>query len=93
MWNTAINRLYYACYYAVKALLIDKGIKAETHNGVRQMFGLHFIKTGTIDKELGKFYSDIFDMRQSGDYEDFIDFNEEDVIDFRIPAKNLIEKI
>ena len=93
LWNTAINRLYYACYYAVKALLIDKGIKAETHNGVRQMFGLHFIKTGIIDKELGKFYSDIFDMRQSGDYEDFIDFNEEDVIDLRIPAKSLIEKI
>jgi uncharacterized protein (UPF0332 family) len=93
LWNTAINRLYYACYYAVKALLIDKGIKAETHNGVRQMFGLHFIKTGIIDKELGKFYSDIFDMRQSGDYEDFIDFKEEDVLDFRIPAKSLIEKI
>jgi uncharacterized protein (UPF0332 family) len=93
LWNTAINRLYYACYYAVKALLIDKGIKAETHNGVRQMLGLQFIKTGIIDKELGKFYSDIFDMRQSGDYEDFIDFNEEDVIDLRIPAKNLIEKI
>jgi uncharacterized protein (UPF0332 family) len=54
---------------------------------------LTFIKTGVIDKELGKFYSDIFDMRQSGDYEDFIDFNEEDVIDLRIPAKNLIEKI
>jgi len=22
LWNTAINRLYYACYYAVVALLI-----------------------------------------------------------------------
>lgn len=46
LWNTAINRLYYACYYAVNALLLSKDIKAQTHAGVRQMFGLHFIKTG-----------------------------------------------
>ena len=93
LWNTAVNRLYYACYYAIKALLIDKGIKAETHNGVRQMFGMHFIKTGIIDKELGKFYSDVFDMRQTGDYEDFIDFGKEDVMDLIEPANNLINNI
>ena len=49
LWNTAINRLYYACYYAVIALLLDKGIQPKSHTGVRQMFGLHFIKTGIID--------------------------------------------
>lgn len=51
LWNTAVNRLYYACYYAVIALLVKNKIKAQTHGGVRQMFGLHFIKTGLIDKE------------------------------------------
>ena len=50
-------------------------------------------KTGVIDKELGKFYSDIFDMRQTGDYEDFIDFGKEDVMDLIEPANNLINKI
>ena len=65
LWNTAVNRLYYACYYAVIALLVNKEIGAQTHAGVRQMFGLHFIKSGLIDKELGKFYTDIFDKRQT----------------------------
>jgi len=78
LWNTAVNRLYYACYYAVIALLIDKDIHAQTHSGVRQMFGLHFVKSGLIDKESGNFYSDIFDMRQTGDYDDYIDFKKED---------------
>jgi len=32
LWNTAINRLYYACYYAVIALLIEKDIQAQTHS-------------------------------------------------------------
>ena len=32
LWNTAINRLFYACYYAVTALLIDQGIETKTHS-------------------------------------------------------------
>jgi uncharacterized protein (UPF0332 family) len=63
LWNTAVNRLYYACYYEVSALLISMKIKTQTHAGIRQMFGLHFVKTGIINKELGKFYSIIFDKR------------------------------
>ena len=93
LWNTAVNRLYYACYYAVIALLIDKDIHAQTHSGVRQMFGLHFVKAGLIDKESGKFYTDIFDMRQTGDYDDYIDFKREDVLDLIEPADELISKI
>lgn len=92
LWNTAINRLYYACYYAVIALLLDKGIQPKTHNGVRQMFGLHFIKTGIIDNSLGKFFTDIFDLRQTGDYGDYIEFTREDLIDLIKPANDLILK-
>lgn len=66
-WNTAVNRMYYACYYAVIALLNWNGVNTKTHSGVRQMFGLHFIKTGIISLELGDFYTDIFEMRHTGD--------------------------
>ncbi len=92
-WNTAVNRLYYACYYAVIALLIKNEINTQTHAGVRQMFGLHFIKTCIVEQELGKFFSNIFDLRQTGDYDDFIDFNKEEVIDLIAPANRLISKI
>jgi uncharacterized protein (UPF0332 family) len=92
LWETAINRLYYACYYAVIALLIDKEIQPETHKGVRQMFGLHFIKTGVIDNSLGKFFTDIYDMRQTGDYDDYIEFNKDDVMDLIGPVNDLISK-
>jgi uncharacterized protein (UPF0332 family) len=93
LWTTAVNRLYYACYYSVSALLIKHDIKAQSHAGTRQMLGLHFIKTHIIPKELGKFYSDIFDMRHTGDYEDFVDYSEEDVMLVLDPAKDLITKI
>jgi len=93
LWNTAVNRMYYSCYYAVIALLVDHDIQTQTHSGVRQMFGLHFIKPGLFSKELGKFYSDIFDMRQSGDYADYIDFTDSDVIDLIQPSRELIISI
>ena len=92
LWITAVNRLYYACYYAVIALLIDKEIQPQSHSGVRQMFGLHFIKTGIIDTSIGKFFSDIYDMRQTGDYDDFITFDKDVVMDLLEPANNLIEQ-
>lgn len=92
LWATAVNRLYYACYYAVTALLVNEEIQPHTHTGVRQMFGLHFVKTGIIDLSIGKFFSDIYDLRQTGDYDDFIIFEEADVLDLLEPANNLISK-
>ena len=50
-FNTAVNRLYYACYYAMVALLIKNHIQASTHAGVKQMLGLHFVSKGLISKE------------------------------------------
>lgn len=92
-WNASINRIYYASFYAVSALLLKNQIDAQTHSGVRQMFGLHFIKNGKIDKEHGKFYSEIFDKRQTGDYDDFIVFTEEEVADLLNNSKKLISEI
>jgi uncharacterized protein (UPF0332 family) len=74
-WNAAINRMYYACYYAVSGLLMKNGIETKTHAGVRQMLGLHFIRTGKISVEAGNIYSNLFSKRQSGDYDAFIYFD------------------
>lgn len=71
-YNAAVNRLYYACYYASVALLLKYKISAQTHAGVKSMIGLHFVSTGLIPIENGKTLSTLFEKRQSGDYDDFI---------------------
>ena len=76
-WNAVINRLYYACFYAVIALLIKNNISTQTHDGARTQFGLIFVKTGIIDKESGKLFSKLFDYRQKGDYGDLFDYDED----------------
>ena len=49
-YNTAVNRLYYACYYAAVALLARHHITSSTHAGVKTMLGLHFVSKGLISK-------------------------------------------
>jgi uncharacterized protein (UPF0332 family) len=85
-----INRLYYSCYYAVTALLIKNDIEVKSHAGVRQMFGKHFIVTGRISKEYGKFYSDLFNYRQDNDYRDLLVPERELVIDLLKKARSFI---
>ncbi len=91
--TTAVNRLYYACFYAVSALLYSKDIVVKKHSGAIQMFGLHFISTGAVSRETGKFYSEIFELRQDSDYENFVEFEVQEVTELLPLAKNLITEI
>ncbi len=92
-WNSAVNRLYYAAYYAISALLVQAEINTKTHSGVKTQFFLHYVKTGIIEIELGKAYSDLFDWRQKGDYSDFFDFAKDDVQSIHEPTKRLITAV
>ena len=92
-WNAAVNRMYYGCFYAVSALLISKGIKAQTHAGVRQMLGLHFVKTGLLSTINNAFFSDLFAKRHSGDYDAYIYFDEEITKNLYPQAIEFIENI
>ena len=50
-FNATVNRLYYACYYAASALLLNRHIEANTHNGVKTQLSMHFVRTGLLDLE------------------------------------------
>ena len=78
-WYAASNRMYYACYYMTSALLLKIGQSAHTHSGTIGLFGLHFVKTGIVSGDLGKFYSQLFELRQTGDYDDWKVVTESDV--------------
>jgi len=93
LWRTAANRLYYACYYAVSALLIKNDLIAHTHKGVINQLGLHFVKNGLISIEKGRFFKELFYLRQDGDYDDWFDIREQDVKPLIEPAKKFIEEI
>ena len=92
-YNAALNRLYYACFYAAMALLVAHGITASTHAGVKTMLGLHFVSNGLLDKEHGKTFSRLFEIRHSGDYDDFVYCDREMIDDFTPKAQAFIDRI
>ena len=92
-WYGAANRLYYACFYAACALLIKNGHIARTHGGVFSLLGEHFVSTGLINKEQNKFYRRVLELRQTGDYDDFSELTENEVLLLLEPAENFIKTI
>lgn len=78
LWNGAINRLYYACFYIVDALLLAHKISHKTHAGTKHQLNLHFGKTGKIEPDVLKFYNDLFEDRFESDYGEFSNFTEDD---------------
>ena len=71
-WDTIANRLYYAVFHAVSALLIHDGHQVKSHKGVVQVFGLNYIVTRVFSLEEGKLYSRLQTLREEGDYNCYI---------------------
>jgi len=89
-WNTTANRLYYACFYMVNALLIKNGVSFSSHNGVKSEFHRLFVKEDIISVDNGKLFNRLFNLRHEGDYADFKRLEEEDVQPFIDDVKTFI---
>lgn len=79
----AMNRIYYAAFYAVSAALLERRSSFKKHSGVRAAFHREFIKPGVLDIKWGKFYDQLFEDRQEGDYVSLASF-EADYVERRL---------
>lgn len=92
-WNLAVNRLYYACFYAANGLLLLHQMTSAKHHGIRILFNTHFVKTNKIPAEIADVYNKLFLMRQSGDYDDFLKYTAEEVLPLVPKVENFIESV
>ena len=93
LWNNIANRLYYAAFHAVTALLIHDHHQAGTHQGAVTMFHQYYIKTGILDKEDGTFYSQLQTMREKSDYNCTYNATEKDTAPRIAQTKEFIDKV
>ena len=91
--NGAANRMYYAVFHAVCALLINDGHHVNTHKGSHAVFSQHYIKTGILPREYGQLYNQLQTMREESDYNCAYDVEIEEIQQRLNPAKRLIEDI
>lgn len=78
-YSAAINRAYYAIFYAANAMLATKKLNRSKHSGVLAAFRQHFVRTKIIPPELSDTYGQVMDNRHVGDYELHTGVTKEDV--------------
>ncbi len=78
-----VNRLYYTMFYAVNGLFITKDFMTSKHASARAIFIAEFVKKGLIDDDSGRFYSNMYNRRQEGDYTDIKKYQNVDIKDFK----------
>ena len=68
-YGVAINRAYYAFFYAATVMLITLDLTRSKHSGVMAAFREHFVKTGLFSVEDSRAYGEAFELRNMTDYE------------------------
>ncbi len=62
------SRAYYAMFYSLEALLLNKNLSFSKHSAVISFFGKDFVKTGLFEQKFHKYVLEAFDLRNVGDY-------------------------
>jgi uncharacterized protein (UPF0332 family) len=92
-YEEAISVAYYATLWAARALLLTEGAEPRTHEGVRTMLGLYFIRTGKLPNEVGRLFTRRLDDRMSADYSADAFLTSEDAEDALHQAESFIEAV
>jgi len=92
-FKDCISRSYYAMFTATRALLATKHLDSSKHTGVVSLFNQHFVKKGTVTNDLGRMLMKGKDLRQDGDYKDFVEASMEEAQEQYNNAEKFIEEI
>lgn len=68
-YGIAVNRAYYAFFYAATALLLTLDLTRSRHSGVMAAFRQYFVKPGTFSVQDSYAYGEAFELRNVTDYE------------------------
>jgi len=91
--RSAVNRIYYGMFYALLALGLDHKYETSKHAQLIGWFNKNFIHKGLIDAKYGKIINKAFNRRTKGDYDTYIVFEKEIVIEMFGEMKDFISEI
>ena len=89
----SVSRAYYAILHSAKAALHLHGVTAESHSGVRSMFGLHIVKSGLVEPEWGAEIARSEGRRNASDYDAMLHFDEQDAREASDRAAAFMDRI
>lgn len=82
-FSGALNRVFYAAFYAARALLAIRQLDSSRHTGVIALCQEHFVRTDLVPTEIARALPRAFEKRQTSDYGDFSEPSNEEVRSLR----------
>lgn len=76
----AVNRSYYAVFYALRAVLALERVDFKRHKDVVAYFDQYYVATNKFEHEIGKRIGRLKTMREDCDYDDFFVLEKDEVL-------------
>ncbi len=87
----AVNRYYYAAFYAARALLATLELDSPKHSGVIALFNRHFVKTQVVSTDVARVLVRSFEKRLQSDYADFARTTVEDLDRLTVDVRTFVD--
>lgn len=92
-YKDAINRAYYAAFYAVKAVLAVSDVDFKRHKDVVAYFNQYYVATEIFEKDCGRKLARLQRKREASDYDDFYIASADEADEQIISAAYIIEAV
>ena len=89
----AVNRIYYGMFYMLSALSLKYDFSTSKHQQLIGWFNKEFVGTLKVDPKYGKIIHNAYSNRSTGDYDDFAEFEENEVKNSFDEMKDFIKTI
>lgn len=91
--HLAVSRIYYGIFYVISAVALKFNFTTSKYQQLIGWFNKEFIASGKIDRRYGKIIHNAYKNRSSGDYDDFVEFDIENVQNSYEEMRDFIEKV
>jgi len=92
-YRSAVNRIYYSVFYTLLALGLKYQFETSKHAQLVGWFNKNFVHENLIPLELGAILKRLFENRTSGDYDEFSNFEHDEVVLLYENSKLFIKEI
>ncbi len=92
-FRSAVNRIYYGMFYSLLALGLDSQFNTSKHAQLIGWFNKQFIHEGLLDAKYGRIINKAFNRRNKGDYDAYVKFEKEIVVEMFNEMKEFIAAI
>jgi uncharacterized protein (UPF0332 family) len=92
-YNAAVSRIYYGMFYMIMAIAVKHDFETSKHQQLIGWFNKNFVNTNVLPKHYGKLINKTFKSRQESDYEAFIAYQHQEVLQMHTDMIDFIQKL